>query len=339
MSGTSLDGLDICHVQFQKEQHWTFRILHAETITYSQSWKKRLENAFTCDGKTLMQLHSDYGYFLGEEVRKFTEKHHIHDIDIVASHGHTIFHQPSLGYTTQIGDGRWIRLLTGFPTVYDFRTQDVMKGGNGAPLVPIGDELLFPEYDACINLGGFSNISFKQNGKRIAFDISPVNIVLNFLAQKLGMPYDRNGDTARKGKIDKKILSKLNVIEYYSRSFPKSLGKEWVEECFLPEINALNPIDALATCTEHFAWQAAQVINACNLQKILISGGGAMNVFLMEKIRCLTPAKIHTEERMITDFKEALIFAFMGLLRLRNENNILSSATGSLEDHCSGILV
>ena len=268
-----------------------------------------------------MQLHSDYGYFLGEEVQKFTTKHQIRNIDVIASHGHTVFHQPELGFTTQIGDGRCIRIRTGFPTVYDFRTQDVLKGGNGAPLVPIGDELLFSEYDACINLGGFSNISFRQDGKRNAFDISPVNIVLNFLAQKLGLPFDYKGETARNGHVNKSVLEKLNQLDYYRAPFPKSLGKEWVETFFIPEISSLCLEDALATCTLHFSVQVADCINRYHLGKIL------------------TDSEICIEERKITDFKEALIFAFMGLLRLQNENNILGSATGSPEDHCSGILV
>ena len=187
MSGTSLDGLDLCYASFSKNENgiWSFEILNSDTIPYPKRWENKLRDAINLKATNLYELNSEYGFYLGEQVKKFIKKYSLAKIDVIASHGHTIFHQPKKKYTTQIGDGRAIKIHNNYPVVYDFRSQDVLMGGNGAPLVPIGDELLFGEYDACLNLGGFSNISLKIDDQRIAFDICPVNIVLNFYAQKL----------------------------------------------------------------------------------------------------------------------------------------------------------
>ena len=179
MSGTSLDGLDICLAEFEKHDHWTFQILKAETLPYSEEWEKKLRDSIHLSAEDLLALHSDYGFYLGRQVRAFINQHQLENIHLIASHGHTVFHQPKKKFTLQIGDGRAIKLEAGIPVIYDFRSQDVLMNGNGAPMVPIGDELIFSEYSACLNLGGFSNISLQYGGKRIAFDIAPVNIVLN----------------------------------------------------------------------------------------------------------------------------------------------------------------
>ncbi len=339
MSGTSLDGLDICYVSFEKDTSWKYNILHAETIPYSKKWEDQLRNAIYISVLELLELHSTYGFYLGEKVQEFISKFNITEIDLIASHGHTIFHQPQKKFTTQIGDGRAIKELTGISTVYDFRTQDVLKGGNGAPLVPIGDELLFTDYDACINLGGFSNISFKNNHERVAFDICPVNIVLNVFAQKLGKPFDDNGDFARQGNVNHQLLDHLNKIEFYDQKFPKSLGIEWVHENINPLLIDLDPLNVLSTCTQHFADQIAKVLNQFQLKKVLFTGGGAYSRFLIELIQAQTDTEIIISDKTLTNYKEALIFALMGVLRLRNEVNVLASATGSTENHCSGLLV
>ncbi len=341
MSGTSLDGLDLCYSSFIKEESgkWNFEILKAETIPYSDVWENKLRNAIHLSAEEIFELNAEYGFYLGEKVQEFIEKHSLKNIDLIASHGHTVFHQPKKKFTVQIGDGRAIKLLTKVPVIYDFRSQDILMGGNGAPLVPIGDELLFSEFDACLNIGGFSNISFKEDKKRIAFDICPVNIVLNQFAKELGNEYDENGNFARDGKIDQELLSALNSIKYYQQSPPKSLGMEWVTKNILTKFKNENPSIILATFTEHAAIQIANTFNHYELKNVLFTGGGTYNSYLIERIRSKTSTEIIIPEKEIIDFKEALIFAFMGVLRLNNEINVLSSATGSFHDHCSGIIV
>lgn len=338
MSGTSLDGLDICYVKFEKKQHWNFEIRHAETVKYPKFWEEKLKNSIHLSAEEIAELNSNYGFYLGEKVNEFISKNQIKNIDLIASHGHTVFHQPQKKFTLQIGDGRAIKLITKIPVIYDFRMQDVLMGGNGAPLVPIGDELLFQQYDACLNLGGFSNISMKVEGKRIAFDICPVNIVLNSLAQKRGQKYDEDGKIARLGKIDSELLNELNNLKFYRQDFPKSLGIEWVLENVSSKFEKQSTEDLLATFTEHSAIQIANTLNQFKLKNVLITGGGTYHSYLIEKIKSKTSTEIIIPEKTIIDYKEALIFAFMGVLRMNNETNVLASATGSYENHSSGII-
>lgn len=338
MSGTSLDGLDICFARFEKQDSWSFEIVKAETVPYPKDWEDQLRNCIDFSAAELLELHSEYGFYLGKSVKNFIEKHQIENIDLIASHGHTVFHQPQKKFTLQIGDGRAIKLATDLPVIYDFRSQDVLMGGNGAPLVPIGDELLFSQYDACLNLGGFSNISLKINDKRIAFDIAPVNIVLNKLVQKFNKNFDENGDLARKGKINEDLLLQLNSLPFYQQSHPKSLGIEWCNEKVFPLFETLETVDIMATFTEHAAQQISKVFNENQLKNVLFTGGGTYNQFLIEKIKANTNTQIIIPENEIIEYKEALIFAFMGVLRLNNEINVLSSATGSSHDHSSGVI-
>ena len=339
MSGTSLDGLDICYAKFQNITNWEFEILKTETIPYSIEWKNRLQNAILLSAEDLLALDKEYGFYIGEKTQEFISKNNIVDLDFIASHGHTVFHQPQRKFTLQIGDGRAIKLITQKPVIYDFRSQDVLMGGNGAPLVPIGDELLFSQYDACLNLGGFSNISLQKNHQRIAFDISPVNVVLNYFAEKLGKNYDENGDFARNGAINFKILEELNTLTFYQKPAPKSLGVEFVNSEIFPLLKDEIPENIIATFTEHIAEQIAKVFNDNQLKTVLVTGGGTFNTYLLEKIREKSQTELIVPDENIINFKEALIFAFMGVLRLRNEVNVLCSATGSSENHCSGILV
>ncbi|GEN76425.1 anhydro-N-acetylmuramic acid kinase [Chryseobacterium hagamense] len=339
MSGTSLDGLDICLARFEKHHHWSFGILKAETLPYSQEWEKKLRNSIFLSAEELLELHSEYGFYLGRSVKNFIEKHQLTGIDLIASHGHTVFHQPHKKFTLQIGDGKAIKLETNLPVIYDFRSQDVLMGGNGAPLVPIGDELLFQQYDACINLGGFSNISMTRNQKRVAFDIAPVNIILNTLAQQFNKNFDENGDLAGAGEINRALLNELDALPYYRQSPPKSLGIEWCNEYIFPLFKNVGALDLLATFTEHASVQISEVLNENRLKKVLFTGGGTYNSYLIGKIKSKTDTEIIIPGKNIIDYKEALIFAFMGVLRLNNEINVLASATGSSRDHCSGMIV
>jgi anhydro-N-acetylmuramic acid kinase len=259
------------------------------------------------------------------------------EIDFVASHGHTIHHQPDKGVTVQIGDGGIMAKVLNIPVVNDFRTADVKLGGQGAPLVPIGDNLLFGEYEACLNLGGFANISFIKDGKRQAFDIGPANIVLNHISKMLGFHYDTNGDLAKTGSVLPDLLKSLNEIPYYSYPLPKSLGVEWVEEYVYSKFKAeFSEIDLLRTLVEHVTDQIGKVISKGGFDSVLITGGGAYNTFLIESLRLKVKSKIVIPIDEIVDYKEALIFAFLGVLRWEKRVNVLSSVTGAKQDHCSG---
>jgi anhydro-N-acetylmuramic acid kinase len=344
MSGTSLDGVDLSHIKFRLENNkWFFEILESETIGYSQNWITHLKSAVDYSETALENLNKEYTKLLASIISAFIEKHKIENLDAVCSHGHTILHQPEKGLTLQIGNLPEISTLTHQKVVCDFRVQDVQLGGQGAPLVPIGDRILFSEYDYCINLGGFSNVSFEQNGKRIAFDISPVNTVLNYYANQLGLSYDDKGKISRTGKINEKLLNDLNALDFYQQKFPKSLGFEFVKEIILPLIESFEiPIeDKLRTFTEHLAFQTALALDCFETRKgqMLITGGGAYNDFIIERIQThLTEMELIIPSSKILEFKEALIFALLGVLKLRDEINVLSSVTGAKNDHSSGII-
>ena len=339
MSGTSLDGVDLAHLKFQlNDKKWTFEILESETIDYSQSWINHLKSAVDYSEIALNKLNIGYTKLLASTISTFIENHKIENIDAVCSHGHTILHQPEKGLTLQIGNLPEISNLTNQTVVCDFRIQDVKLGGQGAPLVPIGDRILFCEYDYCMNLGGFSNVSFEQNGERIAFDISPVNTVLNYYANQLGLDYDDKGEISRRGKVSAQLLNELNALDYYQKKFPKSLGFEFVKEFVLPMIESYKiPIeDKLRTFTEHVALQTALALPN-KKGKLLITGGGAYNDFIIERIQSYLPEmETIIPSAKILEFKEALIFALLGVLKLRGEINVLSSVTGANMDHSSG---
>ncbi len=337
MSGTSLDGLDICLADFSgRENKLEYEIESAETIPYSDEWKNKLLLAEKCVGAELMGLHSEYGKFLGEQVLQFLKKIPKEKYpQLISSHGHTIFHRPEAGYTFQLGSGEFLAHTCKIPVVCDFRSTDVALGGQGAPLVPIGDRLLFGEYEYCLNLGGFANISFEKSGKRIAFDICPVNYVLNRLANRVGKEFDGSGKISSSGKIIPELLEKLDSLSFYKKSPPKSLGREWVEEMVFPLLSSNEKTeDLLRTFTEHIA---GQISAQCNSRgKMLATGGGAYNDFLISRLREKCIPEIIIPEKNIVDFKEALVFALLGWLRWNNKINVLSSVTGASADSSSG---
>lgn len=341
MSGTSLDGIDLAHINFTiKDNKWHYQILESETVSYSQDWLNKLKIAVSFSEEKLIELNKDYTELLGKIIRSFIDNYRIKNLDAVCSHGHTILHQPQNGFTLQIGNLSKIAEIIQEKVVCDFRVQDVQLGGQGAPLVPIGDRILFSEYDYCLNLGGFSNISFEDGDKRIAFDISPVNTVLNFYANKLGLDYDDKGKIARSGKVDSDLLNELNALDHYKKSFPKSLGFEFVKEIVLPLIEkySISIEDKMHTFTEHITLQTSFALPKKE-GKILITGGGAYNDFLIERMQFYLPKiQIIIPDNKTLEFKEALIFALLGVLKLRNEINVLSSVTGVKMDHSSGVI-
>ena len=338
MSGTSLDGVDLCWVKFSKKENWSFDILAAETHNYTPSIKSRLQSAIALSSEALIKLDRDYTMHLAECLKLFIKKYKIKNLDAVCSHGHTIFHQPDKGITFQIGNLPILADAIKQTVVCDFRVQDVAMGGQGAPLVPIGDLLLFPHYDFCLNLGGFTNISFQNNSQRIAFDICPANITLNHYAQLLGCPFDNNGEFAKKGALNLPLLEALNNHEFYKKQPQKSLGLEWVQNEIYDLVDAfdLSPHSILRTLVEHSAIQIVNILKKQDLKSGLYTGGGVLNSFLMHRISKHYSHQISDQNLDLVHYKEALVFAFLGVLKLRGEVNCLRSVTGAKQDHSSG---
>lgn len=340
MSGTSLDGVDLAHIVLTfKGNKWSYTIYECKTIAYTNEWVSRLKAAVDFNDEELSVLNKEYTLLLGAIIKEFIAEHGLKGIDAVCSHGHTILHQPQKGITLQIGNLPEIASIVNQEVVCDFRVQDVKLGGQGAPLVPIGDRILFSDYGYCLNLGGFSNISFEEDGRRIAFDICAVNTVLNHYARMLGYEYDAGGSIAAGGNIIPSLFETLNDLDYYSQPYPKSLGFEFVKQTILPMMEAAeaSPGDKLRTFTEHIAYQIANTILYKGKGSLLITGGGAYNTFLIARLQQLLPfTQITVPDDKTIQFKEALIFALLGVLKLRGEHNVLSSVTGAAEDHSSG---
>ncbi len=331
MSGTSLDGLDIADFSFiPLREGWKFTINRAETFKYDDIWTGRLSSAQELDAYGISLLNVQYGKYTGKKVLEFLDGK-TEGIDLIASHGHTIFHQPEAGLTLQIGDPNSIFAKSGIKTISDFRALDVALGGQGAPLVPVGDRMLFTDYDYCLNLGGFSNISYRSGGKTYAFDPSPANMALNHIMNKQGRPFDMNGHLGRTGSLNKELLDKLNALDYYRLKAPKSLGREWFETRFIPvlENSSIPETDKLRTVYEHIAIQIAITVETMKKGKMLTTGGGAHNSFLIERLQAHSKHKIVVPANDIIDYKEALIFAFLGVLRIRGEDNCIASVTGA----------
>lgn len=345
MSGTSLDGIDLACVKFSEaDDKITYRFIAGKTIDYNNEWKKNLKNLNTSTALTYAYAHAALGWLMGAEAEKFIKENNL-QVDFIASHGHTIFHQPHNSLTAQIGDAAHIAALTNLPVVADFRALDVALGGQGAPLVPIGDKYLFNDFDFCLNLGGIANISFDDlKGDRIAFDICPANMILNQLADQLGMAYDKNGDEAATGKTSTSLLNKLNALAFYNQPAPKSLGYEWFMEMFLPLMEAENIsiADKLHTACEHIAMQISAVVNTHatkgNNAKMIVTGGGVHNTFLMQLLKKHCNCKIEIPTNDIINFKEAIIFALLGYLRWHNKVNTLASVTGAQKNSVGGAI-
>lgn len=338
MSGTSLDGIDLVFVEIDFEKDVAFSIIASETYSYSSDWRSSLNGAINLEATELNKLDNEYTDYLSEVILDFIHKNDIDLLDAVCSHGHTIKHRPKKGITLQIGNLPKLAKKLNIPVVCDFRVQDVELGGQGAPLVPIGDRLLFGEYKYCINLGGFANISMEAGSQRIAYDISPVNTVFNHYMRKLGEEYDDNGSLARSGKVNEEMLRELNSLKFYKKEPPRSLGIEWVNSNIFPLIDRykLEIKDILRTFAEHVAIQIASCLDNETSSRVLITGGGAFNGFLIERLKSLSTSKFVIPDKKIVDFKEALIFALLGVLKLREEINVLSSVTGAKIDHSSG---
>jgi anhydro-N-acetylmuramic acid kinase len=343
MSGTSLDGLDIAYVNFLKNGNgWEYQLEKTTTLKYPSAWIKKLSNAHTLSGEDLIALDVEYGSFIGKRCGDFMKQSKVRP-DFISSHGHTIFHQPQKAFTYQLGNGNAIHATTGIPVVYDFRSLDVILGGEGAPLVPAGDKLLFSDYDVCLNLGGIANLSLDIKGKRIAYDICFCNMSLNYLMQKIGKNYDAGGQRAASGELNKLMFKKLSkVYERLSKKRP-SLGRELFEKQIQPLLDAeeISLADRLHTCVESSAVEISKAIKARKNANVLCTGGGAFNKYLVSRMleHCGDDAMLIIPEDEVIKFKEALVFAFLGVLRVAGEVNCLQSVTGASRNSSGGVTV
>jgi anhydro-N-acetylmuramic acid kinase len=336
-----MDGVDLACCDFTwNSQSWDYRILRAETIPYSHDLLSKLAQACNWKRELIDELDLELGLHYARLLIDFHHKWKLAP-DYIASHGHTILHEPDRGITLQAGNGRIMAERTGITVINDFRSEDVAQGGQGAPLVPLGDRLLFSQYDGCLNLGGFANISCEDSsGNRIAYDLCPANMALNRVAALEGKIFDRNGEMARKGSVQKGLLTKMNQLDFYAGKPPKSLGREWFLEHFLPlmQQSGLSPVDLMATVLEHIAMQISKGINEAGIHTLLVTGGGALNQTLLDRLDQYTNASLVKPEEQLLHYKEALIFALLGLLRIRGEINCLASVTGGRQDISAGII-
>jgi anhydro-N-acetylmuramic acid kinase len=348
MSGSSLDGLDIAFAEFHENAGiWSFEIRAADCYAYSPEWKERLQHAVSLPALDYQQLNADYGHYLGREVNRFIEENNLqYQVGLIASHGHTTFHVPSKKMTAQLGDGAAIAAETRLPVVSDLRALDVALAGQGAPIVPIGEKLLLKDYSVFLNLGGIANISFNLPERYTAFDVCPANRVLNLLAGLDNKEYDEGGQMAAMGNVHEGLLKKLNDLEYYTYPSPKSLDNNFGTDTVFPLIAsfALPHTDALRTYVEHIAQQIRLAIpDSARLQnlnrKVFVTGGGAFNTFLMERLsealRDLDMELVVPDEAIVK-YKEAVIMGLIGVLRWRQEYNVISSVTGAERDSIGG---
>jgi anhydro-N-acetylmuramic acid kinase len=347
MSGSSLDGLDIAYVELLHQGGaWSFEIMVADCYEYTPEWKEKLQNAVTLNALDYQLLHADYGHYLGKEVTRFIDANKLHyKIALIASHGHTTFHIPPK-MTAQLGDGAAIAAETGLPVVSDLRALDVAFGGQGAPIVPIGEKLLLKDYDYYLNLGGIANLSFRKEDSYIAFDVCPANRVLNLLIAKEGKEYDNGGEMASTGTVSEGLLRLLNALPYYGQPFPKSLANDFGTDEVYPIVTSsgLSTADTLRTYVEHIVQQIKVAISSeprVPNAKLLVTGGGAFNTFLVQRLTAELQdlnIEVVVPDTKLVQYKEALVMAFIGVLRWRQEYNVLSSVTGAQRDSIGGAL-
>jgi anhydro-N-acetylmuramic acid kinase len=346
MSGSSMDGVDLAHFTFGHENgQWNYEINAADTIPFSETWRVRLSQLRKQSALNYVKTDIFFGYYLGELTNKFLSDNNL-EVDLISSHGHTAFHFPEGGVTAQVGDGESLSAITGIPSVTNFRRMDVAKGGQGAPLVTIGDDLLFNEYDFCLNLGGFANVSTRTDNKRVGYDICASNILLNRIARDLGQSYDKDGEIAERGSIDYELLGQLNAIEYYSKPYPKSLNRDWINKELWHIVRAARDTsleDRMKTLVDHIATQIGNDIEDLSQgdssgKKVLATGGGAFNLALMDHLKSHTDAELIVPDNNLIQYKESLVFGLMGLMRVLNQNNVNAEGTGAKSSSIAGSL-
>jgi len=340
MSGTSCDGIDLAHCHFLKEKNeWRYKMVNAESISYSKELRDKLISCGKTSSLNLKKLDNELGEFFSESLVKFIKKNKI-SVDLISSHGHTVFHDIQLQLTHQIGNPLIIYINNKVPTVHNFRELDVLHNGQGAPLVPYGERKLFKDYDYCINIGGITNISSLENNKFYGYDICPANIILNKYARELGYDFDLDGKLSMRGKFKEKLFKKLNNLKYYVKSYPKSLDLLYIEKNYDPLFKNYEPKDILKTYIKHMAYQINSTISK-KKSKILLTGGGVFNNQILKNINKFNKldSNFIVPNKKIIIFKEAIIFGFLGLLRFLNKKNVDKSVTGSKNSTSSGLII
>jgi anhydro-N-acetylmuramic acid kinase len=343
MSGTSLDGMDLVFCEFESyDNEYSFQLILGETIPYAPDWQLKLSTATSLNGSDLMALHHAYGKLTGENINRFLKRNNIpQEVNFIAMHGHTVFHEPKAGYTFQLGDANDVAALTQTKVVADFRGLDMALGGRGAPLVPVGDLFLFPEYTYCLNLGGIANISIQQEGgDMIGFDICGCNILLDRLANVEGMPFDEYGYMAGKGNVIRSLLRELVNCRMETFLNKQSLSKEMIleNEWEILKNSGASTEDKLATVCEYIVAMIKNSIPSKSQKRMLITGGGAFNKTLINRLNNTIEVEIVLPSKHLIQFREALIFAFLGLRRLENKYNCLSSVTGAKRNSAGGCI-
>ncbi|BDS14878.1 anhydro-N-acetylmuramic acid kinase [Aureispira anguillae] len=354
MSGSSLDGLDIayCSIHWEAGKVMDWKLISAETLPFSEMWKSRLSNLPSQNALIFAKTNTYFGHYMAELVQQFTHKHQVTQVDFIASHGHTIFHNPNQRISIQIGDGAALAAKTGYTTICDFRTQDVALDGEGAPLAPLADHYLFSGYDFYLNLGGIANLSANINNRWVAMDCCPANQVLNTLASELGATYDDGGQWASQGTVLQELLQQAANFDFYTQAYPKSLGNEWIRQHILPLYLGAEGSwqDKLATACEHIAIEISTCIQDIiqkekvnkNTFKVLVTGGGAFNQYLMQTINAYcnqkTTVELYLPDDSIINFKEALLMALLGVLRVEKVPNSRKVITGAQRNTVNGAI-
>lgn len=345
MSGSSTDGLDFVCAEFDSpDRKALHRVIASETLPYSHDLIERLQHSSGLNAKDLLAFHTEFGLRIGEKVREALQRHKLDAVDLIAYHGHTVYHEPESHFSFQLGSAHGINILTGIPVVSDFRNTDMSLKGHGAPLVPMAEGILFPGYKAFLNLGGIANLGLHKNGRITGFDICPFNMAMNEVAALRGMDFDENGQLASQGEIIGGFLSDLNAISFYNLKGPKSIDRQWYMMQFQPVVRnyerVYNAESVLRTLIEHFSMQISEVLNK-ELEatdQAMISGGGAKNKFFISELQGKTNSRIIIPDNEVIDYKEAIIFAYLALLRVMNKVNVLSSVTGADRDSIGGAL-
>jgi anhydro-N-acetylmuramic acid kinase len=351
MTGSSLDGIDLAFTKITvKDGHYAHEILISECVPMPQKWKIRIEQLVMQNAVTYLKTSAFFGHFIGDRIAEFIEKHQLQNqLDFIASHGQTVFHQPENLFTSQIGDGAAIAGKTGFPVVCDFRSIDVALGGQGAPVAPIANKMFYSNYKMFLNLGGIANIAVNVNGKYIAFDVTAVNLALNKIARMKGVEYDHDGNLAANGAVDERLFSEMNSSFYYDKDYPKSLSGGWVSKVMMPTLQRHNISieDKLRTIVEHVAHQLnkslekiqqKENISFSKSDKMLVTGGGAFNKFMIQRMEEMLPITLVVPDEQTVKFKESVLMALMGVMRVRNEENCLGSVTGAARNAIGGAI-
>jgi len=332
MSGSSLDGLDICKVVLEETKGWHYQILKTQTLDYPEEISQKLASSPSMGGADLFALDIEFGQWIARALKPFMKK-----VDLIALHGHTVFHKPARGFSLQIGNPQKMATMLKTPVVADFRNTDILLGGQGAPLVPFGERALFAEYDAFLNLGGICNLTVRKNNEWLAGDIGPFNQVLNHLAAKRNQPFDKEGELAAAGQDKMDLMCRWSQMAFFKEAFPKSLDNFFASEV-LNEVKGISAEDALHTYTSFIIFQMATRLNEMHVAKVMVSGGGTWNTYAMQQLRSKTTAEVVIPDKQLVDFKEALIFALLGLLKYQGRINVMSSCTGARMDSSSGVV-